>query len=327
MLNICIVDDEHLALQYLDFLLSKIEGVQVTGKFSDSKDLIHHAQEQHIDIVFIDIHMPNMTGIDLAEQLLCIQPSLQIVFVTGYNQYAVKAFELNALDYILKPVQEDRLRLSIERIKERKGSLSLQSPYFIRNLGALYFYKDGQPIEIKWRTAKVKELLTYFIQHHEKSITKGELTQLMWHNLPWEKAHAQLYSTIYQIRKLLEQTEIPIKIVSQDEFYRIDIREIQVQSIKWKQAALQLLETGDVSLRRYLELLREYQGHYLAEMNHVWILEERNDIKSLWMQLLDNLIEYINHHGDTLAYASTILKSFVKFDEKATQLVQEKLNG
>ena len=72
-----------------------------------------------MDIVFLDIQIPEINGIELAEQLLEMKPKLSIVFVTAFDNFAIKAFELNALDYILKPVRKERLLNTVERIKQK----------------------------------------------------------------------------------------------------------------------------------------------------------------------------------------------------------------
>ena len=107
MLDICIIDDEPLALQYLSFLLSQMDDVNLVGEYSEPKELIQDLHTIKVDAVLMDIQMPGILGIDLAEQLLAIQPEIEIVFVTAYEEYAIKAFELNALDYILKPIEKN----------------------------------------------------------------------------------------------------------------------------------------------------------------------------------------------------------------------------
>lgn len=107
MLDICIIDDEPLALQYLSFLLSQMDDVNLVGAYSEPKELIQDLHTIKVDAVLMDIQMPGILGIDLAEQLLAIQPEIEIVFVTAYEEYAIRAFELNALDYILKPIEKN----------------------------------------------------------------------------------------------------------------------------------------------------------------------------------------------------------------------------
>lgn len=330
MLHICIIDDEHLALHYLDFLLNKIEGVQVSGKYNDSNDLIHHVQTQNVDAVFMDIHMPDIKGIDLAEQLLNIQPSLHVVFVTAYNEYAVKAFELNALDYLLKPVHKERLQQTIQRIGKKDNKKSTrevsQSTYLINNLGDLSIYKDGAAMDVKWRTLKAKELFAYLIQKYRNPIRKSDLTDLMWGNLPWEKAHSQLYSTIYQIRKVIQQTGLPIKIISQDEFYHFNMENVLIQSDEWERSGLQLLEKENVSTDQYFDLLEIYKSHYLEQMNYDWVLEERDNLRDLWLQIIEAMAIDIRDQEEGSAYLHSKLKTFAKLDEKAVKLVRDILN-
>lgn len=308
-----------------------MEEVQVTGKYSDPGDLINHVQRESIDAVFMDIHMPDIKGIDLAEKLLNIQPSLQIVFVTAYNEYAVKAFELNALDYILKPVQKERLEVTIQRIKENSyintntEQESVKTKYKIKNLGAFRFYMDNNQVEVKWRTTKAKELFAYFVQNHENTIRKGELTDLMWSNLPWERAHSQLYSTVYQIRKMTQQIGMPIKISSQDEFYHITIDGVEIQSVEWKSAALDLLREDNVSVSAYFKLLEAYQGDYLEEIEAAWVLKERNSLRKIWLELIDNLIKHIIYYEKPSSYNASKLSALVSSDDEAAILLNKKL--
>lgn len=322
MLHIAIIDDEHLALRYLDLLLNKIEGVHVTGKYIDADDLINHVQAQHVDAVFIDIHMPAIKGTDLAEQLLNSNPSLHIVFVTAYNEYAVKAFELNAVDYILKPVKLERLAVTVQRIIERKTAeqdmLSGKSKFVINDFGSLQIYQGGKRIDVKWRTSKAKELFAYFIHYHDNTIRKSELIDLLWNNLPWEKANAQLYTAVYQIRKVMQKINAPIKIVSQKEFYQIDIdNKIQVQSHEFKLAAQSLLKGKGVDAEQYFTVLEAYQGEYLAELDYSWAVKEREILKELWLELINRLSEYLHLYEKSSSYNISKLKGLIGFNREA----------
>ncbi|MFD1453018.1 response regulator [Oceanobacillus sojae] len=329
MLHIAIIDDEHLALQYLYLLLNKIEGVQVTGKYIDAGDLIQHVQVTDLDAVFIDIHMPVIKGTDLAEQLLDIKPSLHIVFVTAYDKYAVKAFELNAVDYILKPVKQERLAVTIQRIKERKAVeqeiATCKSSFVIKDLGVLQIYHGNKWIEVKWRTSKAKELFAYFIHNHQNTIRKSELIDLLWSNLPWEKANAQLYTAIYQIRKVIRQIDAPIKIVSQKEFYQIDMGDgIQIQSHEFKLDAQYLLKENKVDVEQYFAVLEVYGGEYLAELNYSWAAAERKMLKDLWVKLINKFSEHLHLHEEPASYNISKMKDLTGFDIKATDIIKEK---
>ncbi|MFD1416548.1 response regulator [Oceanobacillus jeddahense] len=329
MLDVAIIDDEPLALKYLDLLLHKIDGVHVTGKYMDPDDLINHVQTEHIDAVFIDIHMPAMKGTDLAEQLLNINSSLHIGFVTAYDDYAIKAFELNAVDYILKPVKQERLAITIKRITERKAAeqenASESRTTVIKDLGALQIYQGNKRIDVKWRTSKAKELFAYFIHNHEDTIRKSVLIDLLWNNLPWEKANAQLYTTVYQIRKVMQQIGNPVKIISQKEFYQIDIDyDVQIQSREFKLAAYDLLKRENVNVEHYFKVLDVYQDEYFAGLDYLWAVNEGKILRDLWLELIIRLSAYLHRYEKSSSYNMSRLKDLTDFDTEAVEIVKEK---
>ena len=117
MIRAMIIDDERLARQEIRNLLqnfSDIEIVAETGVVEEALDLI---EKENPDLLLLDIQMPGKTGFELLEELDGRAP--EVIFITAYDEYALKAFEVNALDYLMKPVEEDRLRESITKIKKR----------------------------------------------------------------------------------------------------------------------------------------------------------------------------------------------------------------
>jgi DNA-binding LytR/AlgR family response regulator len=118
-LRALVVDDEQPAVDDLVYLLSTEPGMaEVTG-VGDATAALRHLQEHEVDVVFLDIKMPGLDGIELARLLARFARPPSIVFVTAYDQHAVEAFELSATDYLLKPVRRERLRLALERARRR----------------------------------------------------------------------------------------------------------------------------------------------------------------------------------------------------------------
>ena len=93
---------------------------EIKGKFTEPLAVLDFLKIHQIDAVFLDIEMPDMDGIELANRIVDLQEGMVVVFVTAYNQYAVEAFRLNALDYLMKPVTAERLRETLERIIKEK---------------------------------------------------------------------------------------------------------------------------------------------------------------------------------------------------------------
>ena len=112
-----IVDDERLARTELQRLLTKIPDIQVVGEAVNSDDAIQKIAELKPEVVFLDIQMPGKTGFDLLEELDTVP---HIIFTTAYDEYALKAFEYNALDYLLKPIDQTRLEDAVKRVIVRE---------------------------------------------------------------------------------------------------------------------------------------------------------------------------------------------------------------
>lgn len=110
-----IVDDERLARTSLKSLLKKYDDIEIIGEASNADEAISLIQEKDPEVVFLDIQMPEQTGFDLLERLT-VTP--HIVFVTAYDEFAIKAFEINALDYLLKPVAPKRLEETVKKLRD-----------------------------------------------------------------------------------------------------------------------------------------------------------------------------------------------------------------
>ena len=117
-----VVDDERPARNELCFLLEQLEHVDIVGQASNGIDAMQVIREQKPDLVLLDIQMPGRTGFEVARELLVREVNIQIVFVTAYDQYAIEAFEVNAVDYLLKPIETQRLAQSIDRVRDRISS-------------------------------------------------------------------------------------------------------------------------------------------------------------------------------------------------------------
>jgi two-component system response regulator LytT len=117
-----IVDDEQPALEEINFLLESIPGVKVIGQGRNGIEAIRLVEELEPDLLFLDIEMPGLSGFKVVEQLASKDELPQVIFVTAYDQYAVKAFDVNAVDYILKPIEKSRLEKAVQRAKKQLES-------------------------------------------------------------------------------------------------------------------------------------------------------------------------------------------------------------
>lgn len=119
MINCIAVDDEPLALELMETYISQVPGLELLETFSDAISAWGFIQKNAVDLVFLDVQMPDITGIQLAKSLNKHQPLL--VFTTAYSKYAVDGFNVNAIDYLLKPFDFDRFLEAVNKVKEYKS--------------------------------------------------------------------------------------------------------------------------------------------------------------------------------------------------------------
>ncbi|SHK49140.1 two component transcriptional regulator, LytTR family [Hathewaya proteolytica DSM 3090] len=118
--EVVIVDDEVNATAYLENMLLKYKDIRIKKVFNDSKQALSFLIVEDCDILFLDIDMPNIGGIYIAELMLSIHPEMKICFVTAFDEFAVKAFEMSAIDYILKPYTKERLENCLKKLQRVK---------------------------------------------------------------------------------------------------------------------------------------------------------------------------------------------------------------
>jgi len=118
MIRTLIVDDEALAIRRLEIKLSRYKDVDIIGHCRDGDKALRYIETKNPDLVLLDINMPGQDGLSVAEKTLSKGP--HIIFVTAFQQYAIQAFERNAVDYLLKPVSTDRLDQALDRFRQRQ---------------------------------------------------------------------------------------------------------------------------------------------------------------------------------------------------------------
>ena len=134
-----VVDDERLARNRLRRMLARSEGIEVIGEAADGKEALEKITELQPDLVFLDIRMPEMDGIEVAR---CLPHDLHVVFTTAFDEYALQAFETSAIDYLLKPVESARLEAALAKLKRLKAPTAHKDlEYLVRELSS----REGPP--------------------------------------------------------------------------------------------------------------------------------------------------------------------------------------
>jgi len=138
-----IIDDERLARQELKTLLSEYKEIEIVGEANNAESAIESIKNLKPDVIFLDIQMPGKNGFEILEEISGLP---DVVFVTAYDEYAIRAFEVNALDYLLKPVQASRLSETVKKILQKDSTEKNESKNITQNLNDedQVFVKDGE---------------------------------------------------------------------------------------------------------------------------------------------------------------------------------------
>ncbi|MBA4538665.1 response regulator [Bacillus aquiflavi] len=295
-MNAIVIDDEPLAVELLEKKLDEIEGIAVIGKYTNPHRGLEAIIKKQPDIVFLDIDMPEINGIELADKVQRTLSDIKIVFITAYPDYAVKAFELKAEDYILKPIQSKRLVETINHIskidKKKLDSYPMvccfQNLYFIKHDG-----ENSQVIDVHWRTSKARELFAYLIQHRQKFVRKDVIIEHFWQDANWKDGYGQLYSTIYQIRKTLASIGFNITIISSENSYKLELNDVLLDVDEWENRMEKLSFVNKDTLLQYKKLLNLYKGDFLGEDDYLWAENERSRLRVLWLGYVKKAANYL----------------------------------
>lgn len=183
-MNVLCVDDEPIVLMEIDRLLTMQPDISSTACFGTAEAALQWAKENQPDAAFLDINLGRMDGLTLAKAMRENCPECAIVFVTGYSEYAVDAYQLHAEGYLMKPATGEDVRRELDYIKAHRLRTAPKSDKRIRLqcFGSFEAFVDGEPL--RFERGKTKELLAYLADRQGATCTMGELMGVLWEDAP-----------------------------------------------------------------------------------------------------------------------------------------------
>ncbi|MBD8005340.1 response regulator [Bacillus norwichensis] len=291
-----LIDHDLLALNVLEEKLIQNGKIEVIGKYTNPYQGLVESVKNQPAVVFLEIEFDGISGIELAKQIQKELPDTKIVFVTSNDRYAVDAFELMAADYIMKPVQVKRLSETINRLLELTSKKTESFPMVscFHTIHFIYYGNDIEEIEVKWRTAKTKELFAYLIHHRNQSIRKDVLLELFWNQEDLKSGYSQLYTAIYHIRRMLKSIGFNITINSLENSYRLELNDVLLDVDVWEKGMEG--ETRYITRSRFLKqrkILDLYKGDFVGEEDYSWAENERKRLRALWLSHVKKMADYM----------------------------------
>ena len=184
-MNILAVDDEYYALELMKSALNQVAGGSTIYLCRDVASALHAARETKMDVAFLDIHMPEKSGIELARELKAINPRINIVFATGFSEHMKEGIDLRMSGYILKPVTPEAVRTELENLR---NPIEWNPAKRVRivTFGNFEVFVDGQPV--KFERKQAKEILAYLVDKRGTSASYPELAAVLWEDTDYDRA-------------------------------------------------------------------------------------------------------------------------------------------
>lgn len=338
MLRAITVDDELPNHILLKRFLEENKEVKVVEQFTNPLTVLEQAELLQPDVAFIDIEMPEINGLELAERLQLICPSIQIVFVTAFSHYAVEAFHVNAIDYLLKPIEKPEINRVINKLQNNKEQQRIIESVLeevvietcrINTLGCFDVYGAHSKFPIQWMTSKVEELFAYLLLNIGKSVGKEELCDVLWPDTEHENGMMNLYSTVYRLRKTLSKEKIPISISRHKYGYQIDADGFFLDFKVFEKLTM-TLETSDLTLSSELDIENMvaaalvYKGDFFGVRSYLWSASYGEFINRTYRLLNYRLVDYflkMNRVDKAVIYLKDILYYFPDEEQACIQLM------
>lgn len=185
------VDDEPFALEDIADALREAVPEVALHSFTAPGRALEYAESAPVDVAFLDIELGSMSGLVLAKKLKDLCPEIHIIFVTSHEQYAVKAFQLHATGYLMKPATAEDIRRELTFLY---GESETRRRICVQTFGGFEVYVDGTTLS--FGRAKAKELLAYLVDRRGAGVTTREACAVLWEDAPYDTARKNYFQTV-----------------------------------------------------------------------------------------------------------------------------------
>ena len=227
------VDDEIYMLENLQEAVSASSDIERTEAFSTCSAALAYAAENPVDVAFLDINMRGIGGLALAEKLVELHPRCKIIFCTGYQEYAVSAFQLHASGYLMKPITAEAVQKEIDHIKGIKATEKLLT---IKCFGNFEVLHNGEVLH--FRRKKAKELLAVLVDRNGAGMTAKQICAILFpEDTDDSKNAAYLRQLVLDLKNTLKMIRAEEVFQHETPYYRIDTNLVRCDYLSF-------LETG-----------------------------------------------------------------------------------
>ncbi|MFC4306340.1 response regulator [Cohnella boryungensis] len=327
-MRVLVVDDEPAMLLAMKRLLSKAEGVELAGSFRDAAEALAFVRDNHVDLAFLDIMIGEDNGLELARSLRSICADADIVFTTSHAEFAMPAYDVYPLDYMVKPVSGKRLEQTISRAAGRRRASpevtgdSAPRLLTVRALGGFEVFSQ-QAGAVKWISKKSAELFAYLLVHRSRSVARTRILADIFPDMPLKNAEIYLNTAAYQLRKALSLHGFKESILSTQEQYRVEFNQMDVDFIQSEQAIEKWSENKEENEEAAIEVEKRFGGELFEDNSYEWATAERERLAIVYNAFAKSLVNLLlaRKRYPEAAQIARKLVSRNEFDEESNLLL------
>ena len=259
-MNAICVDDEAQVLKHTISSCQKTKLLSDVRGFTQPGDALKWVMDNPVDLALLDIDMPNMSGLELAEKIRRINPRISIIFITAFSQYALNAFEVHPTGYLLKPFDQARLAKEVEYALS-VSAVKKSSHIVVQTFGHFEILVDGKTLD--FRRSKSKELLAYLVDRRGAGVTRQDAFAALWEDRMYDVSmQKQMDVVIRSLRDTLQKYGI-------GDLFELKNRNLRI-----------LPELIDCDMYRFLEgdeeAVNSYFGEYMSQ--YAWAADTEGQL-------------------------------------------------
>lgn len=287
MRSIMVVDDDEWNLTLLRRAIASTGTVERLYAYTDSQQACRELEHLEVDALITDIEMPVINGLELAGKLLDKQPQAKVVFITAYHYYALEAFELYAMDYILKPFQPERLKRTMARMQEQyrdKKPTDRRQELTVRTFGKLEVRKGAE--HIRWQGPKTEELFAFLLNHYDQFVHKDMILEYLWPDYEYRRGLRNMQTAMCRVRQSFYELGVSLSIEYSCNSYRLRFEEpVSMDLLEFERCASALISDPEDNAREAARVMSLYTGDYLEQHGFLWALARQESLKRMYREL------------------------------------------
>lgn len=330
MIRAITVDDEWYNLEEISDLVNDTGLIRVVKKYQNPRHALEDFETLSPEVAFIDIELGEMDGITLAKQLLEINPELIVVFITSWDKYAINAFDVEATDYILKPIRIERFNKMIDKIIKKMNIYQEN----VAKIKIKLFDKFEVKINdnhIKWQRAKSEELFAFLLLNCGRYIHKDIILDNLWNDYEPDKALHILQTTIYRIRKIFEDYPQAVSIEYCQNSYKLEVNGIWCDYLELEKSMQSYSIQEKNSYQAVEKSAMEFTKGLLTQNGFLWSEQKDEEIRKKLVIILEEIASSYHFNEKTNDYIRnlTLISTLHPYEDEINyQLIKElKVSG